>query len=119
MLVFFQMMPRFSTAFTHRSPEEAGPHHLRDGCVLGAAAVAGYRHLCGVRFSRWSVPFYQYILIIFKSNLHPSDSTFRLACASYKSILEQGLKQTIKIFKNSNNNQCSTASESVFMMERM
>lgn len=78
MLVFCHMIPRFSTAFTHRSPEEAGPHHLRDGCVLGAAPVAGYRHLCGVRFSSWSVCFYQYILIIFKSNLHPSDSTFKL-----------------------------------------
>lgn len=95
MLVFCHVMPRFSTAFTHRSSEEAGPHHLRDGCVLGAAAVAGYRHLCGVRFGSWSVPFYQYILIIFTLNLHPSVSTFRLACASYKSILEQGLEQII------------------------
>lgn len=116
MLVFCHMMPRFSTAFTHRSPKEAGPHHLRDGCVLGAAAVAGYRHLCHIRFSSWSVPFHQYILITFKSNLHPSDSTFRLACVSCKSILWDWNK-LLKYFKTATTTSARLPL-SLLMMER-
>lgn len=84
MSVLGRVMSRFSTAFTHRSPKEAGPHHLGDGCVLGAAAVAGHRHLCHLRFSSWSVPFCRYIVITFKSNLHPSHSTPGLARVSIK-----------------------------------
>lgn len=40
----------FSTAFTDSSPQEAGPRHLGDCRFLGAAAMAGHRHLCDVRF---------------------------------------------------------------------
>lgn len=50
-----QSISHFFTAFTHRAPKEAGPCHLRDCCFLGAAVVAGYRHLCSVWFSSWSV----------------------------------------------------------------
>lgn len=43
------------TAFTHRPPKEAGPHHLGDSCVLGSAIMAGHWHLCSVRLSGWLV----------------------------------------------------------------
>lgn len=112
MSLLASVMSRFSTAFTHRSTKEAGPHHLGDGRVLGAAAVAGHRHLCRLRFSSWSVQFHQYIVITFESNVHPSHSTLGLACVKLC-----GLEQAIKI-SNNNNTKCSAASEAVLMMER-
>lgn len=59
-LIFRVMRFCFSTALTHRPPKEARPHHLGDCCFLGAAAVAGYWHLCCVCFGCWSVPLNQY-----------------------------------------------------------
>lgn len=79
-LVIGLMTSCVSTALTHRSPEEAGPHHLGDRCVLGAATVAGYRHLCCVCFSCWSV----------SSDLRRShlqlDETFCIACVSVTNL---------------------------------
>lgn len=79
-LVIGLMTSRVSAALTHRPPEEAGPHHLGDRCVLGAAAVAGYRHLCCVCFSCWSVS-----LDLRRSHLQ-LDQTFGIACASVTNL---------------------------------
>lgn len=81
----------FPTAFTHRSPTEAGPPYLRDRCFLGATIMAGHGHLCGVWFSGWSVylmkslcchfhkPFFKYT-IIFRSNRRPKMPIHAIMC---------------------------------------